>query len=54
MRPAILVALLALTIGSHDECTDAYQHCIAHAATEQQKRACRAQYLECARRIGTE
>ena len=22
MRPAILVALLALTIGSHDECTD--------------------------------
>lgn len=39
---------------NHNECTDAYAACMAHATTQRERNVCRAEYLACARRIGDE
>lgn len=50
----IFIIIFALSVGTHDECADALHRCVAHSNSERERRACRNQYLRCARAIGNE
>lgn len=48
----LFIALaLAPIVESQTPCTEAWEHCMAHATTEKERRACRDEYIACARRI---